>query len=98
MKMRKINHVPNDGGPDYIFECPACGCSHGIWNKMPDGTHGWDFDGNMEHPTISPSIYVESGDEHGHTICHSFVKNGMIQYLSDCTHELAGKTIELSEI
>jgi hypothetical protein len=30
-------------------------------------------------------------------ICHSFVKDGMIQYLSDCTHELAGKIIELPE-
>lgn len=30
-------------------------------------------------------------------ICHSFVKNGKIQYLNDCTHELAGKTIDMIE-
>jgi hypothetical protein len=29
------------------------------------------------------------------TICHSFVTDGKIQYLSDCTHDLAGQTIEL---
>lgn len=29
------------------------------------------------------------------TICHSFVRNGKIQYLNDCTHKLAGKTIDL---
>lgn len=28
-------------------------------------------------------------------ICHSFVKDGQIQFLSDCTHELAGKTVPL---
>lgn len=31
------------------------------------------------------------------TVCHSFITDGKIQYLSDCTHALAGKTIELSE-
>lgn len=28
-------------------------------------------------------------------ICHSFVTDGRIQYLSDCTHALAGQTIDL---
>lgn len=32
------------------------------------------------------------------TICHSFVTNGSIQYLNDCTHELAGQTVELEKI
>lgn len=31
-------------------------------------------------------------------ICHSFVKDGQIQYLFDCTHELAGKTVDLPDI
>ena len=31
-------------------------------------------------------------------ICHSFVKDGKIQFLSDCTHALAGKTVELPDI
>jgi hypothetical protein len=29
------------------------------------------------------------------TVCHSFVTDGKIQYLSDCTHKLAGQTIDL---
>lgn len=28
-------------------------------------------------------------------VCHSFVRNGRIEFLSDCTHELAGQTVEL---
>jgi hypothetical protein len=30
--------------------------------------------------------------------CHSYVTDGKIQYLSDCTHKLAGRTINLKLI
>ena len=30
-------------------------------------------------------------------VCHSFIKNGKIEYLNDCTHQLAGKTVDLSD-
>jgi hypothetical protein len=30
--------------------------------------------------------------------CHSFVRNGHIEFLSDCTHELAGQTVALPEL
>lgn len=41
---------------------------------------------------------------HGHdmhaedVICHSFIVNGDIRYLSDCTHAMAGKTVSLPDI
>lgn len=38
----------------------------------------------------------QSGFECG--ICHSFVTDGRIQFLSDCTHALAGQTVDLPEI
>jgi hypothetical protein len=28
-------------------------------------------------------------------VCHSFVTDGLIQFLSDCTHSLAGQTVPL---
>lgn len=31
-------------------------------------------------------------------ICHSFVTDGKIQFLGDCTHHLAGQTVELPEV
>lgn len=31
------------------------------------------------------------------TVCHSFVTDGRIQFLGDCTHALAGKTVDLPE-
>lgn len=29
--------------------------------------------------------------------CHSFVKDGQVQFLSDCTHSLAGQTAPLGD-
>lgn len=31
-------------------------------------------------------------------ICHSFIRNGKIEFLSDCTHKLAGQTVELPQL
>lgn len=31
------------------------------------------------------------------TQCHSFVTDGKIQFLSDCSHELAGQTVDLPD-
>jgi hypothetical protein len=28
-------------------------------------------------------------------VCHSFVVDGRIQFLGDCTHHLAGQTVDL---
>lgn len=30
-------------------------------------------------------------------VCHSFVTDGRIQFLGDCTHALAGQTVDLPE-
>lgn len=30
-------------------------------------------------------------------ICHSFIADGQIQFLNDCTHELAGQTVPLPD-
>ena len=31
-------------------------------------------------------------------LCHSFVTDGMIRFLPDCTHPLAGKTVPIPDI
>ncbi|MDP2275274.1 MAG: DUF6527 family protein [Archangium sp.] len=30
-------------------------------------------------------------------LCHSFVRDGMVQFLGDCTHPLAGQTVPLGD-
>jgi hypothetical protein len=101
--MAKISKVTGDketpGEEDYIFECIGCKESHMI-RVFPDNPNtGWTFNGDLEKPTISPSILVNANLScPSEPRCHSFVKDGMIQFLSDCTHELAGQTVQLPEI
>lgn len=33
-----------------------------------------------------------------HCCCHSFIRDGMIQFLNDCTHALAGQTVPLPDM
>ena len=37
----------------------------------------------------------EADDGFKCSVCHSFVTDGQIQFLGDCTHELAGQTVPL---
>jgi len=71
----------------------------------------WSFNGDMEKPTFNPSLLISGTQpitdaEHAAImagqkieprplVCHSFVRAGQIQYLTDCTHALAGKTIPM---
>lgn len=87
-----------EGMADLSFFCPGCECDHGVWvrpNKNILTDSCWTWNGSMDKPTFSPSILVQTSYKDVQKVCHSFVKNGQIQYLSDCTHKLAGQTIDL---
>lgn len=87
--------------PDYIFICPGCGIGHGVWVNGPHANGSkWDFNGDLERPTINPSLLVRGYNEElgSDYVCHSFIKDGMIQFLGDCTHELAGQTVPLKDL
>jgi hypothetical protein len=77
-------------GEIYLFQCPGCGYSHWVRDH---GKPRWSIFGlENNSPTVSPSILVR-----GQYRCHSFIRDGNIQFLSDCTHNLAGKTVELPD-
>lgn len=91
------------------FHCPGCGRDHFLCtaeaNHYLDGEKGpiWGFNGDMDKPTFTPSILTtlpwhnEDGSVTNH-VCHSFVTDGKIQFLNDCTHQMAGQTVELPEM
>ena len=64
------------------------------------GTPNWTWNGSMESPTLKPSILTSGVEESTGKpyCCHSFVNDGRIQFLGDCTHEFAGKTMDLLDI
>lgn len=97
-------------GGRVMFWCPGCNQAHHV---TVDGSRGWTFNGNGDRPTISPSVLVKgvvpiTDEEHATImaggaiypvplVCHSFVTDGHIKFLNDCTHKLAGQTVPLPD-
>lgn len=65
-----------------------------------DGRPEWDFDGNLDRPTLSPSILTHTNrpDRPEPFVCHSFLRAGEWQFLEDSTHALAGQTVPMSPL
>lgn len=91
-KLRKLTRAET-GETIYCFYCPGCKYMHQF---LVDGPMRWDFNGNMEKPTFNPSLLVN--ESHPESRCHSFVREGKIQYCGDCHHDLKGKTVELPDL
>lgn len=92
-----------------FFMCPGCKEVHSITS----GPWSWNNDreyptflpsvlvrGNQWPKDEYPEYYrpehakVAPGED---TVCHSFVTQGEIQFLSDSTHSLAGTTVDIPE-
>jgi len=60
----------------------------------------WSWNGDVEKPTLKPSILSQIiwGEAKILHKCHSFVNDGKVQFLSDCSHDKANQTIELLEV
>lgn len=95
--MPKIKQLKGSCGL-YWFQCPACKKPHEIGTDSRDEFPVWQFNNDLERPTIRPSVAVESRWKEERTYCHSFVTDGKIQFLDDCTHECKGMTLDLPDI
>lgn len=62
---------------------------HFIPGHVKDGDGCW-CRYNREHPDKPAPFEC--------CVCHSFVTDGRIQFLGDCTHALAGQTVDLPEL
>lgn len=94
---RAVLYAIDAGEPDLLcFNCPGCGMSHAIRVRRSDGRRpSWEWNGSVVAPTFSPSIMVRWERRGQPKVCHSFVRDGVIEFLADCTHALAGKTVPL---
>lgn len=102
----KLRTWKNRGNGDegLTFFCPGCNKPHTI-KTIGDGSWGWN--GNADRPTFTPSVLAtwpanpdaseEFKEWRTERRCHSFVTDGLIQFLGDSTHELAGQTVELAD-
>lgn len=105
MKAKPVKLVPGTG---YVG-CPVEEATHVTINlpgpvgllTLPfllrgtrEGTGKWTWNGDLEAPTLKPSLLTTGHDFR----CHCFVNDGRAQFLADTSHEHAGKTLELLEV
>jgi hypothetical protein len=100
-----ILHKAND--VTAFFWCPGCDEAHQI---IYAGPKAWGFNGDWDKPTFTPSYltwhdpnpeadpkYDSKGKFRNGFRCHSFITDGNIAFLGDCTHALANQTVALPE-
>ncbi len=75
----------------YGFWCPGCNSHHAF--LLPR----WDFNENFDSPTFSPSLSIDAS-KHDFEMrrCHLYLRDGVLEFLPDCTHHLAGKKVALA--
>ncbi len=109
----KVQPVSSQAGKlvGYSFFCEGCEGYHMVytepWTKTYPGPPVpgpvWEFNGDLERPTFSPSLLVYEG-KHEDTgeihqpLCHTFVRDGQVEFLNDCGHKLAGQTRPLLDV
>lgn len=74
-------------GGRILFWCPGCDGAHQVSVGTGDGPR-WVVTYN------GPDAGVDGAPP---AVCHSFITAGRIMFLDDCTHALAGKTVDLPD-
>lgn len=88
-KVVLLHYVDNE--QHITFWCPGCNTDETILID-PRNQDSWGWNGNELAPTFEPSVLFRWGDKQ---VCHCWVKEGKVEFLFDCTHELAGQTVDL---
>lgn len=94
-------------GDRFAFQCPGCECLHQFGANW---TWNGSFDRPTVSPSIlvqcghyatghkGPCWCTFEGSSGFKCFrCHSFIADGKIRFLGDCTHRLAGQTVELPD-
>lgn len=108
MKAKPIRLIPSPPG---YCQCSPEEATHVILympGPIPDrvipvqlrgtraGTGNWSWNGDTEKPTLKPSIKTRMPPVC--ECCHTLVNDGRVQFLTDCTHDLAGQTLDLLDV
>ena len=92
------------GEPDTVWDslwmwCPACDDLVNIPVNTAERNPSWEWNGDLENVTLSPSLLTSYGVIQGKPrTCHSFVREGQWEFLSDSTHHLSGQTVPMTPL
>jgi hypothetical protein len=90
----------DDHGVKYeslMFVCPCSSYLHMLPVNTTATSPAWTMTGDVDAPTISPSILTRWGKEPEH-VCHSFLEAGVFRFLDDCTHQFAGQQVPMPDL
>lgn len=96
MKLKRVQTIDDARPTQWMFFCPGCKRAHCV-------NESWGFSGDEDKPTFTHSVLVQyqgadAGiDDAPPRICHSHVRDGILVFLADCTHALAGQSVEIPE-
>ncbi len=103
--MKSMLRTVNDHGLEYtclMFVCPGCVAEvkNSALHMLPVNSSrvkepSWDWNGSLFSPTLSPSILTGKDTLY---VCHSFLRNGIFEFLDDSTHSLAGKHAPMPDL
>ena len=80
-----------------LWYCPACKHGHGVpIEGQPGRQQVWKFNNRKQKPTLTPSVIVR--DLPKHSVCHSTITEGVIEFMKDSTHSMAGKTFTMKKM
>lgn len=95
----KLKRVGDDG---LRYYCQGCNSNHMVKVGQGPGPR-WGWNGSFDAPTFTPSVLVTyEGADAGKdgappAVCHTFITDGMVRFLGDCTHAFAGQTVALPD-
>jgi hypothetical protein len=99
-KHNELDAEGNKVGERIWFFCPGCKDTHAL--RVNSSLQPcWTWNDDLEKPTFKPSLNctIKYGDpDRPNRVCHSFITDGKMQFLGDCTHELKGQTVPMPEI
>lgn len=110
MKAEPLKQGKNDEGKTIYEQCEPSEATHLTicmpgpvgniiiavhTNVRPVGNSpNWYWNGDVENPTLKPSVLTTRRDMR----CHSFITNGVVDFLRDTTHEYSGQKVPLLEV
>lgn len=94
----KVNPRKAINGDDHYIVCywwcPGCESAH-IWQVDSKGIN-WEWNRDTEKPTVTPSILTDGNRPERR--CHVFIRDGVIDFLSDSAHKLAGQKVPMVDL